>query len=59
MVEQGNVGILYPIESKYTLFIDSDDWFYDEDVFQNLYDHLQKNPVDCLSLPYHIHYKKL
>ena len=29
-----NVGILYPIESKYTLFIDSDDWFYDENVFQ-------------------------
>lgn len=52
-----NVGILYPIESKYTLFIDSDDWFYDEDVFQNLYEHLQKNPVDCLTLPYHIHYK--
>lgn len=51
-----NIGIDYPIESEYTLFLDSDDWFYDEDVLKNIHKRLKKNPVDCLSLSYHIHY---
>ena len=50
-----NVGIDYPIESKYTLFLDSDDWFHDNKVFEKIHKHLVKNPVDCLTLPYHIH----
>ena len=49
-----NVGIDYPIESEYTLFLDSDDWFYDKKVLKKLHKHLKKNPVDCLTLPYHI-----
>lgn len=51
-----NVGIDYPIESEYTLFLDSDDWFFDNDVLKNLHKHLKKNPVDCLSLSYYIVY---
>ena len=51
-----NVGIDYPIESKYTLFLDSDDWFYTEEVLMQLYYHLKDHPVDCLTLPYHIVY---
>lgn len=54
-----NVGIDYPIESKYTLFLDSDDWFYTDDVLKKLYLHLKEHPVDCLSLPYHIVYKDM
>lgn len=52
-----NVGIDYPIESKYTLFLDSDDWFYDKDVLKKLHKFLKKHPVDCVNLPYHIQYK--
>lgn len=52
-----NVGIDYPIESKYTLFLDSDDWFYQPNVLEKIHDQLKKNPVDCLTLPYHIVYK--
>ena len=51
-----NVGIDYPIESKYTLFLDSDDWFYTNDVLKKLYFFLKERPVDCVSLPYHIVY---
>ena len=52
-----NVGIDYFIESEYTLFLDSDDWFYKDDVLEKIHKHLIKNPVDCLTLPYHILYK--
>lgn len=52
-----NVGIDFPIDSEYTLFLDSDDWFYDNTVLSKLHRFLVKNPVDCLSLPYHIVYK--
>lgn len=51
-----NVGIDYPIESKYTLFLDSDDWFFDKNVLKRIYTRLSKNPVDCLTLPFHIQY---
>ena len=48
-----NVGIDYPIESKYTLFIDDDDVFYSNDCFQKLYDKIcDKNYPDCVNLPY-------
>ena len=49
-----NVGIDYPIESEYTLFLDSDDWFYKNDALERIHKHLKNNPVDCLTLPYHI-----
>lgn len=51
-----NVGIDFSIDSEYTLFIDSDDWLYDNKVLEKLHKHLLKNHVDCLTLPYHIHY---
>lgn len=51
-----NVAIDYPIESKYTLFLDSDDWFYQDNVLEKLHDFIEKKPVDCITLPYHIVY---
>ena len=54
-----NVGIDYSIESEYTLFLDSDDWFFDKTVLSKLHKRLKKNPVDCLSLQYHIDYGDL
>ena len=48
-----NIGIDYPIESEYTLFIDNDDWFTSDDVFQLIYDTITKNNYpDCISLSY-------
>lgn len=47
-----NVGIDYPIESKYTLFIDNDDVFDSEDCFQVLYDTTCATNADCINLPY-------
>lgn len=52
-----NLGIRYPIESKYTLFLDSDDWLRYDNSLENIYDRLVKNPVDCLTLSYHLVYK--
>ena len=52
-----NIAIEKNVPSKYTLFLDSDDWFYKKDTLKKLHDYLEKNPVDCLSLPYHIVYK--
>lgn len=52
-----NVGIDFPIDSEYTLFIDSDDWLHDNKVLEKLHKHLLKNPVDCLTLPYYIQHK--
>lgn len=47
-----NVGIDYPIESLYTLFIDDDDYFESFNCFQELHDELVKNYPDCMSLDY-------
>jgi len=48
-----NVGIDYPIETKYTLFIDNDDWFYDNNCFQTIHDKIiESNYPDCVSLGY-------
>lgn len=48
-----NVGIEYPIESKYTIFLDSDDWFENDNVLQTIYDTIVENDYpDCVSLSY-------
>lgn len=52
-----NVAIKYNVSSEYTLFLDSDDWFYKNDILQKIHDLLTNEPVDCLSLPYHILYQ--
>ena len=49
-----NVGIDYPIKSEYTLFIDNDDWFDNNDCFQTIHDKIVKcNYPDCVSLGYY------
>ena len=47
-----NKGIRYDIPSKYTLFIDSDDWLYSNDVLQAIHDKLEETKVDCLTIQY-------
>ena len=47
-----NVGIDYPIDSEYTLFIDNDDIFKSQDCFEKLYKKIQETNADCISLPY-------
>jgi glycosyltransferase involved in cell wall biosynthesis len=47
-----NVGIDYPIDSEYTLFIDNDDVFDSPDCFQALYDKCEGTKADCITLPY-------
>lgn len=47
-----NVGLRYPADSKYTLFLDSDDWFCGNYVLQMIHDRLEDNHPDCLTLPY-------
>lgn len=48
-----NWGIDYPIESEYTLFIDSDDMYYGSDALQTIYDNLN-NQLDVLIYNYFI-----
>lgn len=49
-----NVGIDYPVKSKYTLFIDNDDWFDRETCFQEIYDKIiESDYPDCVSLGYY------
>lgn len=48
-----NVAIDFPMDSKYTLFIDSDDWFTRNDIFQIIHDTIVNNNYpDCVSLSY-------
>lgn len=49
-----NIGIQQLVgQSKYTLFLDSDDWLCDENILQDLYDFIvAKNMPDCVRLPY-------
>ena len=47
-----NKGIRYDIPSKYTIFIDSDDWLYSNDVLQAIHDKLEETKVDCLTIQY-------
>lgn len=36
-----NYGLDYPLECKYIMFVDSDDWLYDNDVLKNIYASIQ------------------
>lgn len=47
-----NIGIRLETDKPYTMFLDSDDWFYSDDVLEKISEHLKKNPVDCLTLQY-------
>lgn len=37
-----NLGLAYPLDSEYTWFIDSDDWFYNDKVFECVHDAIVK-----------------
>ena len=50
-----NVGLEYfkGSDSEYTLFLDSDDWFIDNTVLQNIHDFIEDEEYpDCVRLPY-------
>lgn len=48
-----NVGIQVPLYSDYTLFLDSDDWFYNNKCLELINDTITKNNnPDCVSLSY-------
>jgi glycosyltransferase involved in cell wall biosynthesis len=48
-----NVGIQAPLYSDYTLFLDSDDWFYNDIVLERINDTIIRNYMpDCVSLSY-------
>lgn len=48
-----NIGIRYPLESLYTLFLDSDDWYKDDSRLKLIYDTIEaNNKPDCISLSY-------
>lgn len=48
-----NVGIQAPLYSDYTLFLDSDDWFYNNKCLELINDTIIKNNnPDCVSLSY-------
>lgn len=48
-----NVGIQTPILSDYTLFLDNDDWFYNDIVLERINDTIIYNYMpDCVSLSY-------
>lgn len=53
-----NEGIRWPVKSKYTLFLDSDDWFDNQYVLQKLHDFIVKhNEPDCVRLPFVIEHE--
>lgn len=61
-----NVGIDYPLESIYTLFLDSDDWLYDKNTLELLHNFIEDNQrPDCITLSYNcivgnaVHYQEL
>lgn len=48
-----NVGLTYFDNAKYTLFLDSDDWFASPDVLQELHDFIvANNNPECVRLAY-------
>lgn len=48
-----NVGIQAPLYSDYTLFLDNDDWFYNDKVLERINDTIIYNYMpDCVSLSY-------
>ena len=52
-----NVGLEYATDTRYTLFLDSDDWFVDDDILQDLHDFIiDEGSPDCVRLPYNAEY---
>lgn len=52
-----NVGLELYLGTEYTLFLDSDDWFHDDKVLQDLHDFIVDHDYpDCVRLPYDIVY---
>lgn len=52
-----NVGLGYFRDAKYTLFLDSDDWFVDNGILQLLRDFIEDCEYpDCIRLPYRFEY---
>ncbi len=47
-----NVGIEFDLNSEYTLFIDSDDSFVDNNCLQDIYDLIQSTKAECIRLSY-------
>lgn len=48
-----NVGLNCHYDARYTLFLDSDDWFVDDSVLQDLHDFIiDSGYQDCVRLPY-------
>lgn len=47
-----NIGIRVKSKEPYTMFIDSDDWLYSNDVLQAIHDKLEETKVDCLTIQY-------
>ena len=47
-----NIGIRRNIPSHYTMFIDSDDWLYSNDVLECIHNKLEEKRVDCLTIQY-------
>ena len=48
-----NVGLRCKEESEYTLFLDSDDWFSDDNVLERIHNCIiENNYPDCVSLSY-------
>lgn len=41
-----NIGLDYPIECKYILFVDSDDWLYNLDVLKNIHKSILNSKTD-------------
>lgn len=50
-----NEGLRFA-KGKYVLFMDCDDWLYDEEALENMYKVAVETKADCLRLPY-VHYR--
>lgn len=52
-----NVGLENYLSSKYTIFLDSDDWFASPDILRKLHDYIVDcDYPDCVRLPFEIFY---
>lgn len=52
-----NIGLKHYLDSEYTLFLDSDDWFISDDILQKLHDFIiDTDKPDCVRLPYTAEY---
>ena len=41
-----NAGLDYPIDCQYIIFVDSDDWLYDNDVLHQMHETIMKSKSD-------------